>query len=66
MDNILLNCSAYEIVMLVHELHKRGYEQMRFYAGMSPSGMSWRWYIYPKVLMRKFIHFEQGADFPHL
>lgn len=38
--------------MIVHELHKRGYEQLRLYAGMSPNGCSWRWYIYPKVLMK--------------
>ena len=62
-NNILSNYSAYEIVMLVHELHKRGYEQMRLFAGMSPSGMSWRWYIYPKILMQNDIHFEQVADF---
>lgn len=48
----MFNCSAYEIIMIVHELHQRGYEQLRLYAGMSPSGCSWRWYVYPKVLMK--------------
>lgn len=58
----LLECSAYEVVMFVHELHNRGYEQMRLYAGMSPSGMSWRWYIYPLVFIQKDAHFEHGLD----
>lgn len=48
----MFNCSAYEIIMIVHELHQRGYEQLRLYSGMSPNGCSWRWYIYPKVLMK--------------
>lgn len=54
--------SAYEIVMIVHELHKRGYEQLRLLPGMSPSGCSWRWMIYPKVLM-KDNRFEHHGDF---
>lgn len=60
----LWKCSAYEIVMFVHELHKRGYEQMRLYAGMSPTGMSWRWFIYPKVLMKKDKNFERKSYGP--
>lgn len=43
--------SAYEIIMLVHELHQRGYEQLRLLPGMSASGCYWRWSIYPKILM---------------
>lgn len=55
-------CSAYEVVMLVHELHKRGYEQLRLFAGMSPSGMSWRWHLYPKALMGDDNRFEHRKD----
>lgn len=55
-------CSAYEIVMIVHELHTRGYEQLRLFSGLSPSGGSWRWMIYPKVLMRNNLHCERSHD----
>ncbi len=48
---MVINCSAYEIIMIVHALHQRGYEQLRLYSGMSPNGCCWRWYIYPKALM---------------
>lgn len=44
-------CSAYEIIMIVHVLHQMGYEQLRLKSVMSPSGMSWRWFIYPKALL---------------
>lgn len=30
------------ILQGVHELHRRGYQQVRIYPGMSPSGMYWR------------------------
>ena len=59
----LRDCSAYEIVMLVHELHKRGYEQLRLFPGMSPSGMSWRWELYPKVMMGGDNSFERHSGF---
>lgn len=49
---LVYDASAYEIVMIVHELHQRGYEQLRLFSGMSPNGFSWRWAIYPKVLMK--------------
>lgn len=61
-SELLWECSAYEIVMFVHELHQRGYEQMRLYVGMSPSGMSWRWAIYPKVFIQTHFDFEHGSD----
>lgn len=48
----MFDASAYEIVMIVHELHLRGYEQLRLFSGISPNGMCWRWAIYPKVLMK--------------
>lgn len=59
----LRDCSAYEIVMLVHELHKRGYEQLRLFPGMSPSGMSWRWELYPKVMMGGDNGFERHSGY---
>jgi len=63
MDEVILrDCSAYKIVMFVHELHKRGYEHMRLYAGMSPSGMYLRWSIYPKVFMQTNPKFELGRE----
>ena len=45
------NWGACDIVMILHELHQRGYEQLRLHCGMSPNGMAWRWNIYPKCLM---------------
>lgn len=62
-DNNMRECSIYEIVMLVHELHKRGYEQLRLYPGLSPSGMSWRWNLYPKALMGDDNSFERHKGF---
>ncbi len=56
--------SAYEIVMIVHELHLRGFEQLRLLCGMSPSGMSWRWMIYPKLLMGEEKRCERDDSVP--
>ena len=61
-EGILRECSAYEIVMLVHELHKRGYEQLRLYAVLSPSGGAWRWFLYPKILMDGDNRYEHNFD----
>ena len=30
--------SVQDVVFMLHELHKLGYEQLRLYAGMSPNG----------------------------
>ena len=49
---MMVDASAYEVIMIVHELHQRGYEQLRLFPGISPNGMCWRWMIYPKVLMQ--------------
>ena len=59
----LQECSAYEIIMIVHELHQLGYEQLRLQAGMSPSGVYWRWRIYPKVLMGNNNDFERRGGY---
>lgn len=55
-------CSAYEIVMVVHELHKQGYEQLRLFPGMSPNGCAWRWRVYPKIMMGNDNRFEMYDD----
>ena len=47
------NWGACDLVLIVYELHQRGYEQLRLFGGMSPNGMAWRWNIYPKCLMDK-------------
>jgi hypothetical protein len=59
---LLYTCSAYEIVMIVHQLHQWGYEQLRLFSGMSPNGCSWRWAVYPKVLMKDSNLFEHHSD----
>lgn len=51
MIELFPNCGAYEIIMMLHELHNRGYEQLRILSGMSPNGCCWRWSIYPKIAM---------------
>lgn len=33
---------ATRLLSMIHELHKAGYQRVRFSAGMSPSGMHWR------------------------
>ena len=47
---------------MLHELHNRGYEQLRLLPGLSPNGCAWRWFIYPKVLMGNSSSFEQYGD----
>lgn len=54
--------SAYEIVMIVHELHKQGYEHLRLFSGLSPNGCSWRWFVYPKIMMGTDNRFELHDD----
>lgn len=48
--------------MMLHELHKRGYQQLRILPGMSPNGCCWRWMIYPKVLMKGESRLEKHKD----
>lgn len=62
---ITTNYSAYEIVMYVHELHQRGYEQLRLMTGFAPSGCYLRWLIYPKALMKDnlFEHYGEHPSF---
>lgn len=38
---------AQRVLLIVHELHKRGYQRLRISPGMSPSGMHWRCTITP-------------------
>ena len=61
--NMIEKCSAYEIIKFVHELHSRGYEQLRLLPGMSPNGCCWRWMIYPKVLMKNDCLFEKNRAY---
>lgn len=36
------NQSAKRLLCMVHELHRTGYQHVRFSSGMAPSGMYWR------------------------
>ena len=38
---------AQRVLLMVHELHKRGYQRMRIAPGMSSSGASWRCSVTP-------------------
>ena len=40
-----------DIVLMLHELHKRGYQQLRLLSGWSPNGAYIRWNIYPKCVI---------------
>lgn len=60
------NWGACDVVMILHELHQRGYEQLRLHCGWSPNGLSWRWIIYPKCLMGKDASGEQHDDYTPL
>lgn len=47
-DKLIHTAGAFEIVMALDALHKKGYEQLRLISGMSPNGCAWRWHLYPK------------------
>lgn len=34
--------NATRLLSMIHELHKAGYQRLRFHSGMSPSGLHWR------------------------
>ena len=36
------NWGACDVVLILHELHKRGYEQLRLFCGWSPNGAARR------------------------
>lgn len=40
---------AYRVLLMVHELHKRGYQRLRINPGLAPSGLYWRCSIIPAV-----------------
>jgi hypothetical protein len=41
--------AALNVLRMVHELHKRGYQRLRIVPGMSASGMHWRVTILPRA-----------------
>lgn len=42
--------NALRLLGMVHELHKQGYQRLRIYSGIAPSGVFWRCTIHPKDL----------------
>lgn len=56
------NLGACDVVLMLHELHQRGYEQLRLHCGWSPNGLAWRWQIYPKCLMGNDAYWEKHSD----
>lgn len=38
---------AYRVLLMVHELHKWGYQRLRINPGLAPSGLYWRCSIIP-------------------
>ncbi len=63
-ESLLQNLSAREIVAIVHELHQKGFGQLRLYSGLSPSGTCWRWFIYPKAKLNGNWRFERDDFVP--
>lgn len=55
---------ACDIILMLDELHKRGYEQLRILPGLSPSGFYWRWRIYPKALLGNDKYLERNLNLP--
>ena len=45
-DSVYESCRR--LLNFVHELHQRGYEQLRIQPATSPSGMHWRCAFYPR------------------
>jgi hypothetical protein len=43
----------------LHELHQRGYQQLRLHPGWSPNGACVRWNIYPKCVIEDTGSFER-------
>ena len=41
--------AAINVLLMVHELHKRGFQRLRIVPGMSASGMYWRVTILPRT-----------------
>ena len=52
-DPKLYNLSACDVIMMMHELHQRGYEQLRLFSCMSNTGLCWRYQSYPKVVVAR-------------
>jgi len=44
-----LRVAALNVLLMVHDLHKRGYQRLRIVPGMSASGAYWRVTILPKA-----------------
>ena len=53
---------AQRVLLMVHELHKRGYQRLRIIPGMSPSGTSWRCGVTPASNVR-VTHGAREAEF---
>ena len=53
---------AQRVLLMVHELHKRGYQRLRIVPGMSPSGMHWRCSVTAASNVR-MTHGAREADF---
>ena len=53
------NCTlgARDVILLLEELHRRGYERMRFFGYLSPNGMSYRVHLAHRDAMS-----ENGAE----
>src|SRR5215210_9550042 len=53
---------AQRVLLMVHELHKRGYQRLRVVPGMSPSGAYWRCSVTP-IMNTLVTHGAMFRDF---
>lgn len=47
------NLGAIDVILMLEELHRRGYERLRFFGYTSPNGMAYRVHIAHRNAMRK-------------
>jgi hypothetical protein len=52
-DDLAMSDAALRVLLMVHELHLRGYQRLRIVPGMSPSGMHWRVTLLPVTRVSK-------------
>ena len=46
----LENLGAYELMQILHELHKLGYQKLRWMSYMAPTGLALRCHITRKII----------------
>lgn len=63
-ESKLKNLGAYELMQILHELHKLGYQKLRWMSYMAPTGLSLRCHITTQdhICANREIVFAGGPD----